>query len=136
MADLAKYEGFLRERLLPDLQRLLNDRDILLSDIQDIMHTRSQVQLLEGQSSMKTMMNVGCDFYMQASIPDTSKLLIKVDPKTELSVQMSSLEALAFLDKREAMQQRCVVLIVLHSAIHGIMDMQTSQSSIRQDCRG
>lgn len=106
MADFSKYEAFLRETLVPDLERHSSQRDMLLTDIQDLCHTRSQVQLLEGHSSMKTMMNVGCDFYMQASIPDTSKLLITIDPKAGLSVQMSFKEATAFLDKGEAMQQR------------------------------
>jgi prefoldin subunit 5 len=49
---------------------------------------------------MKTMINVGCEFYMQASIPSTDRVC--VDIGLGVHVDYSRAEALRFIQEREA----------------------------------
>ena len=48
---------------------------------------------------MKTMINVGCEFYMQASVPSTDR--VYVDIGLGVHVDFSRAEALQFIQERE-----------------------------------
>ena len=49
---------------------------------------------------MKTMINVGCEFYMNATVPATDR--VYVDVGLGVHVDFSRPEALAFIQQREA----------------------------------
>ena len=49
---------------------------------------------------MKSMINVGCEFYMQATVPATDR--VYVDVGLGVHVDYSRQEALAFIKQREA----------------------------------
>ena len=51
-------------------------------------------------NEMKTMINIGCDFYMQASVPSTDRVC--VDVGLGVHVDFSRAEALTFIEEREA----------------------------------
>lgn len=48
---------------------------------------------------MKTMINVGCEFYMQATVPSTDRVC--VDVGLGVHVDFSRAEALQFIEERE-----------------------------------
>jgi prefoldin subunit 5 len=109
--ETLKYETFLQHQLLPDLNTCLRKREELLNDIQELMITRQQLQVMKESSALnataepiKTMMNVGCDYFMQAKIEDPSKVYMAVGANTypEMSIE----EGIQFLLKKESIQQR------------------------------
>ena len=110
MTETIKYEAFLEQQLLPDLNHCLQIREGLLSDVQELMITRQQLQVmkesmaLNGKQPLKTMMNVGCDFFMKAKIDDPSKVVMAIGGNVfpELTIE----EGLQFLLKKESIQQR------------------------------
>ena len=84
------------------LQSALDARDKLYEKIAACMELRTNCQqLLErGQRELKTMVNLGSDFYVQAHVPDTG--WIYVDVGLGFPAQMTLDEACAFAPPREA----------------------------------
>eukprot|EP00842_Homolaphlyctis_polyrhiza_P004502 jgi/Hompol1/5052/HPOL_001876-RA len=69
------------------------------------LQLRNQIETIKDQrrkdsnKELKTLMNVGCDVFMQARIPDTSKIIIKVG--LDVFIEMELDDAIAFLNRRE-----------------------------------
>ncbi|KAJ3020717.1 hypothetical protein HKX48_000316 [Thoreauomyces humboldtii] len=100
-AQVKRYESFVNDRLRVDLQSTLDTRDKVYEDISEYLKLRNQLQLLREQklTELKTLMDVGCEFFMQANIPSLDHVFVKVGLDTH--VQLTFEEALAFIDKKE-----------------------------------
>ena len=100
--EAAQLEELINETLRRELQSALDARDKLYEKIAACMELRTNCQqLLErGQRELKTMVNLGSDFYVQAHVPDTG--WIYVDVGLGFHAQMTLDEACAFATKREA----------------------------------
>ncbi|KAI9092718.1 Prefoldin subunit-domain-containing protein [Phlyctochytrium arcticum] len=101
LSQIKKYESFVNTRLRPDLQSLLDKRDKVYETISDYLKLRNQIDLLQTQNltSLKTRMDVGCEFFMHARIPDISTIYVSVG--AGYHVQMTLPEALAFIEVKE-----------------------------------
>ena len=101
-AAVAHLEHLINEDLKVQLERVLDRRDKLHERIAACLELRNGVKLLLDQnlSSIKTQVNLGCDFYVAASVPDTSS--IYVDIGLGMHAQMTLDEAVAFSEQREA----------------------------------
>ncbi|KAJ1336752.1 prefoldin, alpha subunit [Batrachochytrium salamandrivorans] len=99
--QILRYESFVNDRLRKDLMQVLDARDKLYERIAQILQLRNQIQVIQKQpgGNLKSMMNVGCDFFMKAQIPDTSKIILNVG--LNVFVEMSLEEAVKFLEIRE-----------------------------------
>ena len=66
------------------------------------MELRNNVQMLleQKRTSLKTMVNLGSDFYVQAKVPDTSSIYVNIG--LGFHAQMTLEEAAAFCTQREA----------------------------------
>uniref|UniRef100_T1JE96 Protein UXT n=1 Tax=Strigamia maritima TaxID=126957 RepID=T1JE96_STRMM len=99
---ILKYEEFLNETLRSDLNRIVTCRDEVCKQISDYLQLRNIVESLQITDQidkpMKTLMNLGSDFYVQAFVPDTSKICVNVGLGyyTELTAD----EALIFIERR------------------------------------
>ncbi|KAJ3160899.1 hypothetical protein HDU86_008261 [Geranomyces michiganensis] len=102
-AQIKKYEAFVNDRLRPDLQRSLDARDKVYDTISEYLKLRNQIELLQSQklTELKTMMDVGCEFFMQAKIPSLEYIYVQIGLDTHAELTFD--QALAFIDKKEAL---------------------------------
>ncbi|GMN41916.1 hypothetical protein TIFTF001_011143 [Ficus carica] len=88
---IQKFEEFIDRRLKPDLVRAIAER----SDL------RKNIENLEKNSvtSLRTLVNLGSEVYMQADVPDTKRIF--VDIGLGFHVEFTWSEALNFISQRE-----------------------------------
>ena len=110
MDQIQKFQFFLDSTLLPSIHAKRLARDELQADHQDLITTRHQLKVLNAaveaspDKPIKTMMNLGNDFYMSAKIQDLNGLIIHVG--RGIYPQMTQSEAIAFLNKKECISAR------------------------------
>jgi len=75
-----RYSKFVDETLRVRLAQVLDQREEVVRDIEAFEKLRGTIQVMsESKSSKaKSMVNIGCDLYMQAAIPDTSRIMVNV----------------------------------------------------------
>lgn len=97
-----KLEEIIEEQLKVELQRVHDERTALQKRTTDVLELRNNVRLLQEQkqSSLKTMVNLGSDFYVQARVPDTQWIYVSVG--LGFHPQMTLAEAETFCMQREA----------------------------------
>ena len=97
-----EYERFLNERLKTDLQAVLDNRDTVYADMAEYMQLRTVIERLQGDgvptTHLKTMVDLGCNFYSKAVVPDPSRVCVAVG--FGFFVEFSHEEALRFIDKK------------------------------------
>ncbi len=96
-----EYEHFLNEVLRKDLQNILEERDKIYGQISDYLQLKNVIENIKENKldSIKTQVDLGCNFYVQAKVPDTSKIFVLVG--FGFFVEMTLNEALTFIDKKE-----------------------------------
>ena len=95
-----KYEEFVNDVLKNDLKHVLEERDKIYDEIAEYMKLQTSIERLKTIETrpIKEMIDVGCNFYMQAEVKNTD--FIFVDIGMRLHVQMTFDEALRFLKKK------------------------------------
>eukprot|EP00744_Colponema_vietnamica_P023781 GILI01034517.1.p1 GENE.GILI01034517.1~~GILI01034517.1.p1 ORF type:complete len:164 (-),score=29.71 GILI01034517.1:110-571(-) len=96
-----EMEKFIDEKLKADLKNVLDDRDKLYEELSQYLQLRSEIEMIKDNklSSMKTMTNLGSDFFVEAEIPDTSRIFVRIG--FGFHVEFTLDEALAFIEQRE-----------------------------------
>ncbi|XVE85816.1 hypothetical protein DITRI_Ditri17bG0121400 [Diplodiscus trichospermus] len=91
-----KFEEFVDRRLKPDLVRAIAER----------LDLRKNLENLEKNSvtSLRTLVNLGSEVYMQAEVPDTQRIF--VDIGLGFHVEFTWSEALKFISLREEKLER------------------------------
>ncbi|KAL6543708.1 hypothetical protein OROGR_010205 [Orobanche gracilis] len=91
---VSRFEEFVDRRLKPDLVRAIAERD-KVSDL------RRNIENLEKNTvtSLRTLVNLGSEVYMQADVPDTRHIF--VDVGLGFHVEFTWSEALNFIATRE-----------------------------------
>ncbi|KAI9350810.1 hypothetical protein BDR26DRAFT_851548 [Obelidium mucronatum] len=101
--QIDKYERFLTTTLQPDLRKVLEERDAVYEETAEYLKLKNQIALIKSHSredgSFKTMVDVGCDFYMQAKVPNAN--LINVLVGLDCHVEFTLDEAAIFIAKKE-----------------------------------
>lgn len=94
---VTRYEEFLNERLRVDLDHVLRARDSVRDDIAEYLQLQ---QILDniGPGDAKMMVDLGANFYAQAKIPDTSRVMVCVG--LGLYVEFTRDEAKDFIAKK------------------------------------
>ena len=107
MEDLSQkilqYEEFLNERLRSDLHKLLAQRDRVCSDVLEYNQLKTTVDLLQTQrtsAALKTMVDLGCNFYAHAKVEDSSKVVVSIG--LGFYLEMTLEEASDFVEKKIA----------------------------------
>ncbi|KAJ8760830.1 hypothetical protein K2173_021868 [Erythroxylum novogranatense] len=96
-----KYEEFLECRLKPDLVRAVAERDKVFEKQKTFSELRGNIENLEKNSvtSLRTLVNLGSEVYMQADVPNTQHIF--VDVGLGFYVEFTWSEALKFIPLRE-----------------------------------
>lgn len=106
-SKIVEYERFLNERLRTDLRSVLERKDAINGDIAEYTQLKATIQhLLDRQGSpprnepLKTMIDIGCNFYAKARVQDCSKIIVAIGLGFFLEMPLD--EATAFVDKKVA----------------------------------
>ena len=112
---IVEYEIFLNERLRTDLRKVLEQRDSLYGDIGEYLRLRNVIDKLRNECAstqheqqrppgerqpLKTMVDLGANFYAQARVPDPSRICVCVG--FGFFVEFSLEEAEQFIAKKVA----------------------------------
>ncbi|XP_034232311.1 protein UXT homolog [Thrips palmi] len=97
-----KFESFVNDVLKEDLKRLENRLTEVNSEIAEYVELKNMIHTIEeadvGPDGFKTKVDIGCNFYMQANVPDPSKLFVDIGLGNY--VELQSGEALKFCEMR------------------------------------
>ncbi|KAK4580737.1 hypothetical protein RGQ29_024403 [Quercus rubra] len=98
---LQRYEEFVDKRLKPDLVHAIAERDKVFEQQKTFSDLRKNIENLEKNSvtSLRTLVNLGSEVYMQADVPDTKRIF--VDIGLGFHVEFTWSEALNFISQRE-----------------------------------
>ncbi|KAI9085430.1 hypothetical protein K1719_032591 [Acacia pycnantha] len=96
-----KFEEFVDQRLKPDLVRAIAERDKVFEQQKIFSDLRRNIENLEKNSvtSLKTLVNIGSEAYLQAEVPDTQHIF--VDIGLGFHVEFTWSEALNYITLRE-----------------------------------
>ncbi|CAG5120426.1 unnamed protein product [Candidula unifasciata] len=134
-----EYETFLNERLREDLRKILEDRDELYEEVSEYFQLKSTIQKIQEDitptSELKTKVDLGCNFYVQANVPNPSRINIAIG--YGFFLEMSLPEALKFIDmKTQQLQDRtaqltkdaCKVKGHIRLVLEGLRELQNIPS--------
>ncbi|XP_026188570.1 protein UXT [Mastacembelus armatus] len=95
-----QYENFINEVLRRDLRNVLEQRDAVYEKISQYLQLKNTIQSLQESDSeqLKTDVDLGCNFYVQAEVDDSSRICVAVG--YGFFVEMNHDEALRFIDKK------------------------------------
>ncbi|XP_024029443.1 protein UXT homolog [Morus notabilis] len=98
---IQKFEEFVDRRLKPDLIRAIAERDKVFEQQKTFSDLRRNIENLEKNSvtSLRTLVNLGSEVYMQADVPDTKRIF--VDIGLGFHVEFTWSEAINFISQRE-----------------------------------
>ncbi|KAM1170499.1 hypothetical protein ACFX2G_021360 [Malus domestica] len=98
---IQKFEDFVDQRLKPDLVRAVAQRDKVFEQQKVFSDLRKNIENLEKNSvtSLRTLVNLGSEVYMQADVPDTRRIF--VDIGLGFHVEFTWSEALNYISQRE-----------------------------------
>ncbi|CAN6550486.1 uncharacterized protein [Pyrus communis] len=98
---IQKFEEFVDQRLKPDLVRAIAQRDKVFEQQKVFSDLRKNIENLEKNSvtSLRTLVNLGSEVYMQADVPDTRRIF--VDIGLGFHVEFTWSEALNYISQRE-----------------------------------
>jgi len=95
------YEQFVNEKLRKDLQNILEQRDTIYGQIAEYLQLKTTIEQVKAAGiteDLKTKVDLGCNFYAQANIPDATKIFVFIG--FGFFLEMTHDEALKFIDKR------------------------------------
>ncbi|XP_077437875.1 protein UXT [Vanacampus margaritifer] len=99
-SKVLQYERFIDEVLKKDLQKVMEQRDAVYEQISHYLQLKNTLQALQetDSQSLKADVDLGCNFYVQAEVEDSSKIFVLVG--FGFFVEMEHAEALRFIDKK------------------------------------
>ncbi|KAF8796680.1 Protein UXT like protein [Argiope bruennichi] len=99
---IAEYETYLNEVLREDLKIVLSQRENFAQEVLELEQLKTVIERLQEaeltKETLKTRVDLGCNFYVQANVTDTKYIFIKAG--LGIFVQFTLEEATKFIDKR------------------------------------
>ena len=99
---IIQCESFINDVLKEDLKRVITRRDNIYSKIAEYLQLRKIIEQMMKQGKHKTsgrvLTDIGCNFYCQAEIKDTSKILVCVGLDT--FVEFTQEESIEFINAK------------------------------------
>lgn len=95
------YEKFLNEKLREDLRLILEKRDKTYEQIAEYLQLKTTIEKIKENNEtegLKTKVDLGCNFYVQANIPDSSRIYVFIG--FGFFLEMTHDEALKYIKKR------------------------------------
>ncbi|CAH2226419.1 jg7672 [Pararge aegeria aegeria] len=101
-STIGKYEQYIENVLKEDLRILYLKLQKINAELTDLIQQKHALKVIVDKSvhpnGIKTQVNIGCNFFMEASVADTSKLLMNIGLNHYL--EFSTDEAFKYLDAR------------------------------------
>lgn len=94
-----QYEEFVNERLRHDLEKVLSQREEVCGEIAEYNQLKMTLELItaqEGAKPLKTMVDLGCNFYAHAKVEDPSMIFVAIGLGFHLEMRLD--EAIEFID--------------------------------------
>ncbi|XP_063895926.1 protein UXT homolog [Helicoverpa armigera] len=99
---ILKYENFINDVLKEDLRNLELRLQQVNAEIADLIQQKHTLKVITDKeihpNGFKTQVNLGCNFFMEASVVDTSKMLMNIGLNHHLEFTVD--EANKYLDVR------------------------------------
>ncbi|XP_064604925.1 protein UXT homolog [Liolophura sinensis] len=99
---ILSFEHFLNETLRQDLRQVLEKRDRLYGEIAEYLQLKTTIERIQESNlekeELKTKVDLGCNFYVQASVPDCSRIFVCVGFGIYLEFTLK--EAIKFSEKK------------------------------------
>ncbi|CAN6873248.1 unnamed protein product [Brassica oleracea] len=104
--DLQLLEEIIDKGLKQKLLQTIASRDKIFEEQKELSDLRKNIETLEknGVNSLKTMVNLGSEVYMQAEVPDTRHIFMDVG--LGFYVEFTRQEALDYIPKREELVKK------------------------------
>ncbi|XP_059500300.1 protein UXT [Stegostoma tigrinum] len=95
-----EYEAFVNDVLKRDLKKVLEQRDEIYEKIAQHLQLKNVIERLQESDSegLKMEVDLGCNFYLQAKVPDASMIFVSIG--YGFFVELTFSEALRFLEKK------------------------------------
>lgn len=95
-----QYEAFISDILQRDLQKVLEQREEVYEKIAQFLQLKNVIERLQetGTRELTTQVDLGCNFYVNAEVPETSTIFVALD--YGFFVELTLPEALAFIEKK------------------------------------
>ncbi|KAJ7317567.1 hypothetical protein JRQ81_003729 [Phrynocephalus forsythii] len=95
-----QYETFISDVLQRDLKKVLEQRDEVYEKIAQYLQLKNVIERLQetGDKELKTQVDLGCNFYVNAEVPDTSTIFVALG--YGFFVELTLPEALTFIEKK------------------------------------
>lgn len=97
-----QYEIFVNDVLKEDLKYVHEQQNKVTTELAEFIQLKNSIQTFKDASliedGLKTKIDLGCNFYVQANICDTKTILIDIGLKNYLEFTLD--EALQFIEKR------------------------------------
>jgi prefoldin alpha subunit len=133
------YEQFLNEKLRNDLNIVLNERDKIFTEIAEYLQIKNTIENIIQTSpssnqelvEMKTKVDLGCNFYVNAVVQDPSRIFIAIGYGFFLEMTLD--EALKFIEKKtkilnstadELSEQAAVIKANIRIVMFGLKEIQ------------
>ncbi|RDD36799.1 Protein UXT-like protein [Trichoplax sp. H2] len=104
MDKLTKFEQFINEKLKGDLALVNERRESVCQQIANYLKLRQSIENLqllgEDGKTLRSKVDLGCNFYVQANVNDTSKIFVSVGFGFYLELTLD--EAIKFMGKKIA----------------------------------
>nr|CAG4647608.1 EOG090X0MWD [Megafenestra aurita]SVE92815.1 EOG090X0MWD [Megafenestra aurita] len=100
LSQIQQYETFINEVLRSKLRTCLKAREDYQSEIQDYLQLQRTIQGLKelDGNPLKTKIDLGCNFFVQAEVPDVSMILVSVG--FGFLLELNHTEAIEFITKK------------------------------------
>jgi len=97
-----RYERFLNDTLRGDLQKVVDERDKIYEQLSEYLQLKTVIESITETKLDKvtTKVDLGCNFYVKALVPDTSRIYVAIGYGFHL--EMTLPEALNFIEKKNA----------------------------------
>ncbi|XP_061470424.1 protein UXT [Rhineura floridana] len=95
-----QYEAFIGDVLQRDLQKVLEQREEVYEKIAQYLQLKNVIERFQetGSQELTTQVDLGCNFYVNAEVPDTSTIFVALG--YGFFVELTLPEALAFIEKK------------------------------------
>lgn len=97
---ILEYEKFISEVLQRDLQKVLEQRDVIYEKIAQYLQLKNVIERLQesDQEVLKMQVELGCNFFVDAEVQDPSKIFVAIG--YGFFAELTLVEALKFIEKK------------------------------------
>ena len=133
---VAQFEAFLNDKLKPDLNSVLQERDRLYAETAEFLALKNAIAAIKAAGlrpgePLKTRVDLGCNFYAHAEVPKPDRIVVEAG--LGFFVELTLDEALALVDKRTALleartralsKEACKAKASLKIVLEGLRELQ------------